>query len=116
MDSAGSDGVLVSSDASDSDDIRWAIETASAMWNKADYPEALRWLRRAAEMAAEEGADLRAVELAKVAAELRTRINIPATGFPPAIAASAPEEVASAPSSEEVFEQAAQRLLNSDPP
>jgi hypothetical protein len=116
MDSAGSDGVLVSSEASDSDDIRWALETAGAMWNKADYPEALRWLRRAAEMAAEEGADLRAVELAKVAAELRSRIDVPATEFPASAPATPPRDSSVGGSSDEVFERAAERLLNSDPP
>ncbi|HEY6558146.1 MAG TPA: hypothetical protein VI072_12765 [Polyangiaceae bacterium] len=73
MTSAGAEGAFLHAQTSDSDDIRWALETASAMWTKGDYPEALRWLRRAAETASEEGHDVRAVELAKAAADLRAR-------------------------------------------
>jgi hypothetical protein len=131
MDPAAFDGATLSSDPSDSDDIRWALETASAMWTKGDHHEALRWLRRAAETASEEGADTRAVELAKVAAELRSRINV--TEIPPQVA---PQEAAPAGgnghaesgassalrtpdsnhSRDEVFERAAQTLLNAEAP
>jgi hypothetical protein len=69
---------------SDSDDIRWALETASAMWAKGDHHEALRWLRRAAETASEEGADVRAVELAKMAADLRGQLALPQSEAPAA--------------------------------
>src|SRR5687768_1192121 len=75
MNSAGAEGAFLHAQTSDSDDIRWALETASAMWTKGDYPEALRWLRRAAETASEEGHDVRAVELAKAAADLRARFG-----------------------------------------
>src|SRR5207247_1149549 len=60
----------------DSDDVRSALETATTMWMRGDASEALRWLRRAAERAAEEGLDLRAIELAKGAAELRARMHV----------------------------------------
>ncbi len=89
MNSAGAEGALLHAQSSDSDDIRWALETASAMWNKGDYPEALRWLRRAAETASEEGHDVRAVELAKAAADLRARFGSTSEP-PPAVQVSPP--------------------------
>lgn len=54
----------------DSDDVELALETAGALWNKGDRPEALRWVRRAAEAAEQAGDDRRALELARRAAEL----------------------------------------------
>jgi len=68
----------------DADDVRWALETANAVWAQGDKRAALSWVRRAAEAAAEAGADLRAVELAKAAAELRAVLEIPRTLPPPA--------------------------------
>lgn len=131
MDPAAFDSATLSSDPSDSDDIRWALETASAMWTKGDHHEALRWLRRAAETASEEGSDARAVELAKLAAELRSRITV--TEIPPEVA---PQSSSVSPnngqsdthaspashaadgnhSGDEVFERAAQALLSAEAP
>jgi hypothetical protein len=74
---------LPAAEASDSDDVRWALETATALWAKGDAQEALRWLRRAAENASEAGADLRAVMLAKAAAELRSELPATASVPPP---------------------------------
>jgi hypothetical protein len=54
----------------DLEDVSWALSTAEAMWARGDQPEALKWLRRAAEAAAEAEADDRALELAKAAAEM----------------------------------------------
>ncbi|MBI3204230.1 MAG: hypothetical protein IT377_24475 [Polyangiaceae bacterium] len=68
----------------DADDVRWALETAHAVWTQGDKRAALSWVRRAAEAAAEASADLRAVELAKAAAELRGVLEIPRTLPPPA--------------------------------
>ncbi len=68
---------------SDSDDVRWALETANAVWARGDIREALQWIRRAAEAAAEVGADMRAVQLAKGAAELRGLLEVPRTAPPP---------------------------------
>ena len=82
--STSTDLLLPIAGANDSDDVRWALETASAMWARGDGREALRWLRRAAESAAEEGLDLRAVELAKSAADLRAQIDIAPSIPPPA--------------------------------
>lgn len=67
----------------DGDDVRWALETASAVWAQGDQHAALSWIRRAAEAAAEAGADDRALRLARAAAELRSAFDIPRTLPPP---------------------------------
>lgn len=95
MNSAGAEGAFLHAQSSDSDDIRWALETASAMWTKGDYPEALRWIRRAAETASEEGHDVRAVELAKAAADLRARFG--SRSEPPPAVQIAPPPVPATP-------------------
>lgn len=74
----------------DADDVRWALETANAVWAQGDKRAALSWIRRAAEAAAESGADMRAVHLAKAAAELRSVLEIPRTLPPPAKLAEKP--------------------------
>jgi hypothetical protein len=103
----------------DSDDVRWALETASAMWARGDGREALRWLRRAAESAAEEGLDLRAVELAKSAAELRAQLDIePSVPPPPPAAHVSPagaHDGAGRPPAES-FERSAQPSADELPP
>lgn len=68
----------------DGDDVRWALETANAVWSQGDRRAALSWIRRAAEAAAETGADARALQLARSAAELRSALEIPRTLPPPA--------------------------------
>jgi hypothetical protein len=57
-------------EADDADDVVLSLETAGALWKKGDAHEAIRWLRRAAEAAEEAGNDLRAVALARAAADL----------------------------------------------
>jgi hypothetical protein len=52
-----------------------AIETARALFRTGDRLDALRWLRRAAERAEEAGDDLRAVNLARSAADLSTELQ-----------------------------------------
>jgi len=59
----------------DPEDVSWALSTAEAMWNRGDHVEAVKWIRRAAEAASECDADPRALELAKVAAELTQQIE-----------------------------------------
>ena len=44
----------------DSSDTRWALETARTLWGQSERREALQWVRRAAESAAEAGQDDRA--------------------------------------------------------
>lgn len=70
----------------DSEDVRWALETANAMWGRGEARDALRWLRRAAETASEEDDDVRSVMLAAAAADLRSHLDergIPHTELPP---------------------------------
>ncbi len=67
----------------DGDDVRWALETANAVWSQGDQRAALSWIRRAAEAAAESGADARALQLARAGAELRSEVDIPRTLPPP---------------------------------
>jgi hypothetical protein len=69
----------------DSSDIRWALETARTLWGQGERREALQWVRRAAEAAAEGGEDDRALQLAKMGAELRATLEIPRTLPPPAV-------------------------------
>lgn len=80
---------------SDPDDVLWALETAHAVWGRGDVREALQWVRRAAESAAEAGADARSLDLAKQAAELRTLLDVPPTIPPPAL--EVPVSVPSSP-------------------
>jgi hypothetical protein len=78
----------------DGDDVRWALETANAVWSQGDRRAALSWIRRAAEAAAETGADTRALQLARAAAELRSALEIPRTLPPPPAVPSSPVAVA----------------------
>ncbi len=54
----------------DSSDLRWAIETAAAMWARGEQLQALRWLAHGIETARGEGRAERAMELDRAAAEL----------------------------------------------
>lgn len=75
----------------DGDDVSWALETANAVWAQGDRRAALSWIRRAAEAAAESGADARALQLARAGADLRSALEIPRTLPPPAHVPSVPE-------------------------
>ncbi len=55
----------------DGDDVSLALETAATLWANDNQAEALRWLRKAADAAEQMGNDLRALELARAAADLR---------------------------------------------
>ena len=70
-------------ETTDSSDTRWALETARTLWNQGERRDALQWVRRAAEAAAESGEDDRALILAKQGAELRAALEIPRTLPPP---------------------------------
>jgi hypothetical protein len=78
----------------DPKDVSWGLTTADACWKRGERSEALKWLRRAVEAASEAECDARALELAKVAADLATQIGSMA---PPAPAASPPVAVPVAP-------------------
>jgi hypothetical protein len=58
----------------DPEDVSWALATAEAMWARGDHSEGIKWVRRAAEAASEAEDDMRAVELAKAAADLQGMI------------------------------------------
>ncbi len=81
-------------ESNDAQDVRWALETARTLWGQGERREALQWVRRAAEAAAESGADDRALSLAKMGAELRGVLEIPRTLPPPRPAAPRVEESA----------------------
>jgi hypothetical protein len=53
-----------------------ALETARALWAKGQGLESVRWIQRAAENAESSGDDLRAVSLARAAADLRAEVSI----------------------------------------
>ena len=59
----------------DPEPVAVAIETARALFRTGESSEALRWLRRAAERAEESGDDVRAVQLARSAADLSTSLQ-----------------------------------------
>ena len=59
----------------DPEDVSWALSTAEAMWARGDHSEGIKWVRRAAEAASEAEKDMRAVELAKAAADLQGMIS-----------------------------------------
>lgn len=67
----------------DPEDVAWTLQTAGAMWARGEAHEAVRWLRRAAEAAEEGGNDLRAVTLARAAADLTTALELPPSIPPP---------------------------------
>jgi hypothetical protein len=60
---------------SDPEDVAWTLQTAGTMWARGEVEEAVRWLRRAAEAAGENGNDLRAVDLARAAADLTSSVG-----------------------------------------
>lgn len=71
----------------DPEDIVLALETGSALWKNGKADEAVRWLRRAADSAEQAGKDLRALMLARAAAELVA----PEGSAPPPSRAAAPD-------------------------
>jgi len=84
----------------DGDDVRWALETANAVWTQGDRRAALSWIRRAAEAAAESGSDDRALHLARAGADLRSALEIPRTLPPPAVVPHELVTIEAAPESE----------------
>ncbi len=71
------------SEASDPDSVALALETGRALWGQGEAREAVRWLRRAAQQADEAGDDLRALALARAAADLTTLLELPLSVPPP---------------------------------
>ena len=63
-------------EASDAAEVLLALETARALWSKGLALESVRWIQRAAENAESAGNDLRALSLARAAADLRAEVNV----------------------------------------
>jgi hypothetical protein len=70
--------------ADDDEEVSWALTTATALWGNGEHAEGLRWLRRAAEAAADLGADDRALALFKAAADASEFLSVSASMPPPA--------------------------------
>src|SRR6187431_670065 len=83
---------LPQAETADTDAVQVALQAAQALWSRGDTTESLRWLKRAAESASEEGADLRSLQLAKAAAELRAML-LPSDAPPPSTRAAAAREL-----------------------
>jgi hypothetical protein len=69
--------------ADDSEDVSDALDTGFVLWKAGEHADALRWLRRARDFADEIGNDRRALDLARIAADLTTH-----TSMPPAVTES----------------------------
>lgn len=63
-------------EAGDAAEVALALETARALWAKGQGLESVRWIQRAAENAESSGNDLRAVNLARAAADLRAEVRV----------------------------------------
>lgn len=68
---------LPQAETADPDGVQVALRAAHTLWSRGDTTESLKWLRMAAESASDEGADLRSLQLAKAAAELRAKLFRP---------------------------------------
>ena len=78
----------------DPEDVSWALSTAGAMWGRGDLAEAVKWLRRGAEAASEAEQDDRALQLAKVAADLAGQLGAGGSPSPHAARPSGPTAAA----------------------
>jgi hypothetical protein len=67
---------LPRAEANDAAEVAMALETARALWAKGQGLESVRWIQRAAENAESSGDDLRAVSLARAAADLRAEVSM----------------------------------------
>jgi hypothetical protein len=67
---------LPRTEAGDAAEVALALETARALWSKGQSLESVRWIQRAAENAESSGNDLRAVSLARAAADLRAEVSV----------------------------------------
>ena len=65
---------LPQAETADPDGVQVALRAAQTLWSRGETSESLKWLRKAAESASDEGADLRSLQLAKAAAELRAKL------------------------------------------
>jgi hypothetical protein len=65
---------LPQAENADPDGVQLALRAAQTLWSRGETSESLKWLRKAAESASDEGADVRSLQLAKAAAELRAKL------------------------------------------
>jgi len=79
----------------DLEEVHCSLSVGATLWSRGDEEEALKWLRRAAEAAADSEADMRAVELFKAAADITTMLE--SNEKPPSAAKSAPRAKKSQP-------------------
>jgi hypothetical protein len=102
---------LPQAESADPDGVQVALRAAHTLWSNGETAESLRWLRRAAETASDEGADLRSLQLAKAAAELRGKLSrgkgaapdsVSSTGLSPSVPPTSGLTSADAPLSERV--------------
>lgn len=68
----------------DNEDVSWALSTGQACWARGDKADAVKWVKRASDSAADAGDDDRAFALARVAADLKQAAGIGSTVAPPA--------------------------------
>jgi hypothetical protein len=87
--------VIPSIEPSDPEPVRSSLALARTDYARGDIREALRHLRRAAEGADEAGSELRAVALARAAADLATAVG--ASQAPPPVTARGPTAAVSSP-------------------
>jgi hypothetical protein len=93
-----------------------ALETANVLYHRGESAEALRWLRRAAESAEKEGDDLRALSLARAAADLREQLNVPPSVRPGAKLPSPPPSPATRTGAVGVPQSSAPPVRSQPPP
>jgi hypothetical protein len=89
--------VIPSVEHNDPESVRTSLALARSDFARGDIREALRHLRRAAEGADEAGSELRAVALARAAADLATAVG--ASQAPPPVTSREPASVSSPPPS-----------------
>jgi hypothetical protein len=65
---------LPQAETADPDGVQVALRAAQTLWSRGETSESLKWLRKAAESASDEGADVRSLQLAKGAAEVRAKL------------------------------------------
>ena len=88
--------VIPSSERSDPESVKSCLALARADFERGEVREALKHLRRAAEGADDAGSELRAVALARAAADLATEVGPSLTPPPVSVAAPVPNEPAPA--------------------
>ncbi len=65
----------------DAEDVAWALQTAEAQWKRNEHTDALVWLRRAIQGAADANDDARSLELARCASAIVESLRGPGSGL-----------------------------------